>query len=451
MVQTTVRQVSRRAWLQTMGTGALLAGFAPAVLGVRCARAQPKTLKILQWNHFVPAYDTWFNETYVPAWGVQHNTRVIVDNIGYAGLTSRADAEVVARKGHDLVQFLWPPPKYEDDVLDHREIYEECARQYGPAIPLAIKSTYNPTTRKYFGFAHSYAPDPVNYRKDLWDLVSLSPPETWDDIRRGGAMIRQTQQIPVGIGLASEPDSNMALRAILHSFGGAEQNADGQPALKSRATLEAIKFVKALYQEAMLDAVFTWDASSNNRLMLAGRGSLVMNAISITRTGEQEPQQVTDDIWLARAAQGPAGRLSLPHATHVSVIWKFAENIAGAQQFLVDYVRHFRQAFIASKYFNFPCFPTTVPDLPRLLAHADAPQVRPPEKYHVLSDNLAWTTNVGHPGYCNAAIHDIMDTWVLPRMFAQAASGLCTPEAALDQADQAVKRRFSAWKARGKV
>jgi multiple sugar transport system substrate-binding protein len=81
------------------------------------ANATQKTLKILQWNHFVPAYDEWFNNVYVKAWGEQHDTKVIVDNVGMTSLNGRAEAEISAQKGHDLFMFLLPPPTYEDHVM----------------------------------------------------------------------------------------------------------------------------------------------------------------------------------------------------------------------------------------------------------------------------------------------------------------------------------------------
>jgi multiple sugar transport system substrate-binding protein len=235
----------------------------------------------------------------------------------------------------------------------------------------------------------------------------------------------------------------------MYSFGSSEQNAEGVPALKSKETLEAIKFVKALYEETMTDEVFTWDASSNNRFMLAGKGSLALNAISITRTGEEKKIPVADSIWLAKAAQGPVRRIGLEHVMDVYVIWKFAENIDGAKQFLVDYIGNFRQGFMASEFYNFPCFPQTVPDLQQLISH-DA-KATPPDKYKVLDDVLDWATNVGYPGYANAAIDEIFSTWVISTMFAQAAVGKLTPEAALEQADTEVKRIFQKWRERGKV
>jgi multiple sugar transport system substrate-binding protein len=242
----------------------------------------------------VPGYDKWFNDTYVKEWGAKHNTHVIVDNIGLADLTSRAAAEVAAQKGHDLCMFPKPPAVHEDQAIDHRDIYEECERKYGKALDLAIKSTYNAKTKKFYGFSVSYIPNPVNYRKDLWDAVSTVP-DTWEDIRRGGRKIKLWHDKPVGIGLAPELDTNHAMRAIMYSFGSSEQDAEGNPTLKSKETLEAIKFVKALYEETMIDEVLTWDASSNNRFMLAGQGALAVNPISITRTGENQKLTVTEN------------------------------------------------------------------------------------------------------------------------------------------------------------
>ncbi|MGT2492487.1 hypothetical protein ACU4GD_23070 [Cupriavidus basilensis] len=86
-------------------------------------------MKILQWNHFVPGYDKWFDNTYVKEWGQRNDTEVIVDHVGIPALATRAAAEVSAQKGHDLFMFLSPPPVYEEQVIDHREIYEECQRK----------------------------------------------------------------------------------------------------------------------------------------------------------------------------------------------------------------------------------------------------------------------------------------------------------------------------------
>ena len=442
------RKLCRRQFIKATGSLVCAAGLSPAIIIPGRAQASRKTLKILQWNHFVPGYDEWFNTRYVKQWGEQNNTRVIVHNVGLTSLTGRASAEIEAQKGHDLFMFLRPPPIYEDQVIDHREIYEECEHRYGKPIDLALKSTYNPKTQKFYGFSDSYVPDPLNYRKDLWDDVGIFP-DSWDDIRIGGRKIKEKHGIPVGIGLSAELDSNMALRSIMAAFGASVQDAESNPILQSRETLEAIKFVKALYQEAMTDAVFTWDASSNNRLLLAGKGSLALNAISITRTGENQKIPVAEQIYLAKAARGPIRRIGLEHLMDAYVIWKFAENIDGAKQFLVDFVGDCRQAFLASEFYNFPCYPQMVPDLNDLIA--DDPKATPRDKYNIFQDVSDWTTNVGFPGYANAAIDQIFSDWLISNMFAAAARGAMTPAEALKATDKRVQQIFQQWREVGKI
>jgi len=446
MTDTKQKSFSRRDFIKASGAAAL--GTGASAMVPRRVRAQKKTLKILQWSHFVPGYDEWFNNTYVKEWGEQNDTNVIVDNVGMTSLRSRAAVEISARKGHDLFMFLLPPPVFEDYVIDHREIYEECERRYGKAIDLAIKSTYNPRTKKFYGFSDSYVPDPVNYRKDLWDDVQMFP-DTWENIRMGARKIKQRHGIPAGIGLASELDSNMALRSIMAAFGASVQDDEGRLVLQPRETLEAIKFVKALYEEAMTDEVFTWDASSNNRLLLAGHGSLTLNAISITRTGENQRIPIADKIWLAKAAKGPVRQVGLVHLMDVYTIWNFAENIGGAKQFLVDYVGNFRKAFVASEFYNFPSFPGTVPDLKDLIAN-DSKAV-PPQKYSVFDDVSSWTVNLGFPGYANAAIDEIFTNWLVSKMFARGAAAQMTPEDALDEFNRRARDIFQKWHARGKL
>ena len=439
---------SRRRFLKKVGTTALAASAPLSFMAPRPAQGQRKKLKILQWNHFVPAYDEWFNNVYTKEWGAKNDTDVIVDNVGMTSLNSRALAEVAARNGHDLFMFLKPSPIFEDHAIDHNDIYEECKRRYGQPIDLATKSTFNPKTGKYFGFSCSYVPDPVNYRKDLWDDIGMSP-SSWDEIRQGGAKIMKKHDIPVGIGLAPELDSNMALRSIMHAFGASVQNEYGEPVIKSPETRESLKFVKALYEESMTDEVFTWDASSNNRLLLAGGGSLALNAISITRAGESQKIQMADRIWLSKAAAGPARRVGLIHLMDSYVIWKFSNNIEGAQQFLVDYVGSFRQAFMASKFYNFPCFPDSVPDINALIADDQA--ANPKDKYKVLEDVSEWTTNLGYPGYANAPIDEIFSKWVISTMFAETAKGKMTPDEALMAANNEVEAAFRKWRNAGKV
>jgi multiple sugar transport system substrate-binding protein len=439
--------VSRRDLLKTAGSTALAAGVAPAIIPGR-ARAQQKTLRILHWKHFVPSFDEWFNETYVKEWGEANDANVIVDNVGFADITRLAKAEAEAGQGHDLVMFISPTAEYEDQVIDHREIYEECERRSGKALDFSVRSTYNPKTGKYFGLCAFYAPALITYRKDLWEGAQMAP-DSWESVLTGGRRIKLLHQSPVGFSLAPEQNSAHTMRSIMYSFGSSEQNADGNPALKSQATLEAIKYVKSLYDEAMIKDVLTWDGAANNLFKLNGEGCLTLDTMSIVRASETKDLPVTEDLWLGKGPEGPAARLTPSFGFYTYVIWNFAENVDGAKRFLADYIENCREAFLTSGFQNTPAFPGAVPDLATLVTNDAGPGA--PGKYDLLADLATWTTNVGHPGYTNPAISEIYSKGIVSTMFARAATGELTPEDALDQADTEMRRIFQSWKERGKV
>lgn len=444
------RRFSRRQFVKAAGT-ALAAGALP---GLACgpnagkggaARPSKKTLRLLQWSHFVPGYDRWFDDVYTKQWGEKNGVEVIVDHMAATEVNARGAAEAAAKKGHDLFLFISPPAAYEAQVIDHREIVDEVERRHGKMIDLARKSTLNPKSGKYFAFSDSYVPDPGNYRIDLWSEVGFpAGPDTWEDLRVGGRKIKEKFGNPAGLGLSQEMDSNMAMRAVLWSFGGAEQDADGRVVLDSKGTVEALKFMRALYKETETAEVFTWDPASNNRAMLAGRASFVQNAISVTRTAEKDNPAMAKKIGLVPALKGPVRRIAAEHVMNCYVIWKFAENIDGAKQFLVDLVGNFEGVFRESEFYNFPCYPPTVPNIAELLAND--PKADPPGKYKVLSNVLEWATNVGYPGYATAATDEVFNTFVIPTMFARVARDEIAAEAGAAAAQKDVERIFGKWR-----
>ena len=438
-------KISRRKFVKLTGGAVAAAGLTSAFLFPARALAQQKTLKIVQWSHFVPGYDKWFDNVFTKEWGAKHNCNVIVDHIAIGEINARAAAEVAAGKGHDLFMFLAPPAAYEKQVIDHREIYEEVQGKHGKMVPLATKSTFNPKTKKFFAFSDSYVPDPGNYRKDLWSEVGFpNGPDTYNDLLVGSKRIKQKFGNPCGIGLSQELDTNMAMRAILWSFGGAEQDEAGQVTLYSKQTINAVKYMRELFQQCETPEVFSWDPSSNNRAILSGKASFVQNAISVTRSAEKDNPEMSKQIQLTPALKGPVRRIAAEHVMDCYVIWEFAENKEGAKQFLVDLIENFSTAFNASEFYNFPCFPATVPDIQTRLSND--PKAVPNDKYKVLGGVLNWATNVGYPGYATAAIDEAFNTFVLPTMFAKAARGDMTPEAAVRAADTEMRRIFDKWK-----
>ncbi|HYK06174.1 MAG TPA: extracellular solute-binding protein [Gaiellaceae bacterium] len=450
-----VERTTRREVLRRAGVGGLLIVYGGA-LPKTSAAGVPKyrhkelagTLRIIQWSHFVPAYDKWFDDIYVKRWGQANDTEVVVDHINQADIPARAAAEVAAQRGHDLFFFLSPPAAYEDQVLDHSDIVQEVTKKRGKMKNVAFKATYNPKTKKYFAFSDNYVPDPVNYRTDLWGEAGFRP-TSWDNVLKAAPKLRAMGH-PIGIGMSNEIDSNMALMAMMMCFGSFIQNKEQRVVLNSKGTVEALKFARELYRQGMSNEIFAWTASSNNQAMVAGRLSMAMNAISITRTAEGTNPDLAAKISLLPIPSGPNGRLGLEHVMGAYVIWKFASNKAAAKKFLVDLETKYIGAFENSKFYNFPSWPASVPNIDRRVARD--PVAKPPGKYKVLAEIAEkYTLNPGWPGNTNAAIDEIFNKFLIPQMFAEVAQGKRTPEEAARVYDRSFRGIFQRWRNRGKI
>ena len=448
-------RTTRREVLKRAGVGAVTIAYGGAFAKTAVAGA-PKyrhrqlagTLRIIQWSHFVPAYDKWFDNVYVKRWGEANDTEVVVDHINQADIPARAAAEVAAQSGHDLFFFLAPPAQYEDQVINHNEIVQEVTRKRGRMKPLAHKATYNPRTKKYFAFSDNYVPDPVNWRTDLWAEAGVRP-TTWENVLKGAPKLRSMGN-PIGIGMSNEIDSNMALMAMMMCFGSFIQNEEQRVTLNSRATVEVLKFGRELFRQGMSNEIFAWTASSNNQAMVAGRLSLALNAISITRTAEDTRPDLAARINLAPIPAGPNGRVGLEHVMGAYVIWKFARNKAAARKFLADLEIKYIGAFENSKFYNFPSWPASVPNIPRRLARD--PVAKPAGKYQILGTIAErYTNNPGHPGYTNAAIDEIFNKFLIPQMFAEVAQGKRSPEEAARVYDRSFRGIYQRWRNRGKI
>ena len=202
-------------------------------------------------------------------------------------MPARGNAEVTARSGHDLFQFLAPPSAHEDNVINLRDVHQEVTRKVGKISDVGLKSSYNPKTKKYYGFPDNYVPDPVHYRRDLWAPLGMAP-TSWDAVRRAAPRLKALGR-PVGIGMSQELDSNMALIALMQCHGAYIQNREGRVTINSKGTREALRVMREIYRTGMTDEVFAWTAASNNTAYLAGRLSLALNAISIARILEGPP------------------------------------------------------------------------------------------------------------------------------------------------------------------
>jgi multiple sugar transport system substrate-binding protein len=251
--------------------------------------------------------------------------------------------------------------------------------------------------------------------------------------------------------MSNELDSNMANIAFLMCFGAFIQNDSNHLTIKSKQTVEALNFMADIFKSGETDEIFGWTPASNNNFIYSGKGSMILNAISATRTPESLGLPFADDLWIWPIPKGPHGRYGLEHVMGCYVVWKFGKNISGAQKFLADLCINYKQATTASKLYNFPSFPGAYP-FKSIYKAAKADTHKPHGKYNVLTKIAeSYTHNVGYPGFSNAAINEIFTTYLIPQMFAQVAQGKMSAADAASAAQQQMAPIFQKWRDKGKI
>lgn len=443
---------------------------------IRSAYAADKTLKILQWSHFVPAYDKWFDD-FAQAWGHDKGIQVVVDHINIGDLVTATTSEMSADSGHDIIELGPEAAQFTPNVVDMADVNEQAAKQFGDVFGVIPRVSYNPTVKSWYAFCHGWTIDCGDYRRSLWEKAGMkNGPDTWQELLDTGEKIRKEQGVQVGIGMSQELDSNMVARSILWSWGATVQDEHDNVILAKgdnrKRAIESVQYMKDLFHRTMTPAVFAWNAASNNQDLIAGKASYIVNSISAYRSAQDSKPDIAKDVFFTGPLAGPNGdRWANVHVLYNYIIPKFAKAREDlAKQFIMHLAENYDQAMYHSKLYNSPSyFDTPVPKGDRGYPSVDGAsnlknlndawfkddpfRIEGEEKGKLSSLITAteWTTNLGHPGYSNPAVGEVFNTFILPNMMAKAARGDLSAEDAVDEAAKQIESIYAQWRERGLI
>ena len=222
--------VGRRAFLKQTGLGIAGASIATMVASRRApAQIRGTSLRILQWSHFVPAYDVWLDK-FAQEWGDKNGVRVRIDRIPHLELPSRLAAEFAAGSGHDLIYFVGTilTGLYHRNLVDVSDIAERIGTRWGGWLPAAVPVAV--VEGRWHAVPDFYILAPLLWRKDLFDQSSLQPPDTWELARVAGRTLKPKGH-PTGIAFSHCNDANLFLRSVLFCHGAQEADPSGQQIL----------------------------------------------------------------------------------------------------------------------------------------------------------------------------------------------------------------------------
>jgi multiple sugar transport system substrate-binding protein len=414
-------------------------------------------LTILQWSHFVPRYDEWF-DGFAAEWGEANGVAVTVEHVDQATLIPTLTAAIDAGEGPTLVELIIAPSLFVEGVRDLTDVNMQAQELFGEPAETCVANSYLPTNEMWYGFCHGWVPDPGDYDINLWTQVGFPDgPTTWAELLEGGARINEELGVPMGLGLSPEIDSNMAMRAIMWSYGGSIQDENECVVINSPEVIEAVEYVAELYNQTMTEEVFSWTAASNNQGLIAGELSYILNSISAYRSLQKIDVEAANNIGFVEALTGPRGdQHASAHLWAIYVVPNYVEDgpaFDAAKAFMLHLAGNYNQATYNSELYNFPSFKSTVPQLYEEGGWLDNDPFgsEPPDKLKVLLTAENWVTYLGYPGPSNPAEAEVYATNIIPTMMGKAALGELTAEEAVLEAEAQINEIFAKWRERGFV
>jgi multiple sugar transport system substrate-binding protein len=312
---------SRRDFLKiTVGGSALLLTAAEAMPTAAASQStapanlQGATVSLLQWNHFIPTADPFFKQQ-VADWGTQTGVNASVETINANDLTARFTAAIQGQSGPTIFQMQYlAPHSFAEGLYDLTDMAKEIEPMYGKYYDQV--NTSATVDGVYRAIPYSIFGNAFVYRRDYFQQAGASPPQTWDDMHD---VVRKLAAIgkPVGQTFAQTfGDAPTFFYPLMWAYGGKEVEDDGKTvAINSQASIDAVTFAKALWDDGLDHRAASWDDSGNNTAFLADEISCTLNGASIYFVGAGLDGKTPAKPWADQMdhflpPMGPAGQVA---------------------------------------------------------------------------------------------------------------------------------------------
>lgn len=338
--------VSSKFTRRRLMAGSVMASTLVAAPFVRGAYAAGK-LTMGFWDHWVPGANA-ATEKAVRAWAEKEKVDVQIDFITSQGnkLLLTGAAESQAKSGHDILALsTWLPSRYADILVPLDDVMADLIKENGKVN--ATVEYLGKIKGKWIGVpatVGSQIKGPcsrIDYMKQLAgiDVQAMYPAgsapkaDAWTfDAFLKAAEACQKGGHPFGIGLGTTADNVDTAGAIFHGFGAMLVNEKGDVTVKSDAVRQALDFYKKL-QQFLPPEVAAWDDASNNKFLVSGQASMIMNPPSAWAVAKRDAPKVAEQCWTHGFAAGPKGRFA-PFVPYFWSIWNFSKNQAAAKSLL---------------------------------------------------------------------------------------------------------------------
>ena len=340
-----VKLHKRRNFIKTAGASGAVTLFAPYVkTSISAGR-----LNLGLWDHWIPGANDVL-EKIVVTWGKNNGVDIKIDFITSVGnkLLLTAQAESRAKTGHDVFSLpTWFSSMFKNRLEPIDDVVEDIISKHGPLLDSA----------RFYAYLEGHwrgAPAPTGSffdsmvsRLDLFkkyasmDLKNIFPDNddrypSLVDAWTYDAFLSVAEKLHLagksfGGTIGATPDSRW-LSAMFTSFGAELVNKEGEITVDSDEVREVLEYL-IKFTKFMPDSVYAWDDASNNRWLISGEGSSIINPASAWAVAKRDNPEIAKQLWHHDLPRGPKGRYR-PDNSQFWGIWSFANNKSAAKDLL---------------------------------------------------------------------------------------------------------------------
>jgi ABC-type glycerol-3-phosphate transport system substrate-binding protein len=263
--------------------------------------------------------------------------------------------------------------------------------------------------------------------------------DTWDwNLYLSTAEKLMKAGFPVGNPMGQTSDAVDWVGALLRSYGVVAIDEKDNLKINSDETRQVLEYMKKLAPQMPPD-VYAWDDAGNNRWLISGRGSSIINPPSAWAVAKRDAPQVAAQCWTHDLPRGPKGRFTSYWARDYG-IWNFSKNKSAAKDLLLHISRkeQARQLEAASQGYDIPPFATFL-DFPTWAE--EGPPIGTIYNYPPRGDEE--TTIPGYPARPEVAVH-IYNQALQPIMVAKVTAGGETIDDAIKWAERQLEGHLQA-------
>ncbi|HZX94517.1 MAG TPA: extracellular solute-binding protein [Myxococcales bacterium] len=421
------RTLTRRSLLKAGVTaGAALA--TPTILTRKASAQTETTLKVVQWKHFVPDYDRYFN-TFVKEFGEKNKCKVEVDYVATPDLPTSIAADISRGGGHDVFHLngvgAW---LYDQALVDVTSVANKLEKEFGGWIPNS--ESIGKVKGKWLAIPYWYIAYPLLINRGYFQQagVDYTDKTSWTELLASGAKLKAAGH-PFGIPYSQTPDANDDLYPLMAAYGAYFFDKEGKINFRRKEISECLEYGKKFFDQTMTDEVLSWDDSSNNRFIASGKGSMVCNPISAYRTAAKDNPDVYRNLEVVRTPLGPKGRKNGARTMSYG-IFNFSKNQDLAKQFLYAMVADSHRGMQESTGYNHPFL--------KSFTKKPMPVLGTEPKLKLLQDFQDDVIFIGYPGPMTKTATGMYAKFIIPTMFAEVAKGKPV-RAAMDDAEKKLR------------